>query len=113
MNRALKEYNLMVIDLTENVFVHTSLPSANHAALRSGFIGYPINPRWGVAKFQAWRTGRQWREALAQGQMMVRSTDSMLVPVTAQQENKENTPTTKNFPFPVWAKQVLNYSHSA
>jgi len=113
MNRALKEYDLMVIDLTEDVFVNTSLPSVNHAALRSGFVGYPINPRWNVTKYQAWRTGRQLREALARGEMMVRSTDSMLVPVTAQQKSKENLPTTKSFPFPVWAKQVLNYSHTA
>ncbi len=103
----------MVIDLTENVFFHTSLPSVNHAALRSGFVGYPVNPRWNVAKFQAWRTGRQLREALTQGEMMVRSTDSMLVPVTAQQENKKNPPIIKNFHFPVWAKQVINYSHTA
>ena len=112
MNIALKEQNVMVIDLTENVFVYTSIPTANHPALRSGFVGYPANPRWNVTKFQAWRTGRQLREALARGEMMVRSTDSMLVPVTAQKEKKENPPTGKNFHFPVWAKQVLHYSHT-
>lgn len=71
----------MVVDLTENVLVNTLIPSTNHPALRSGFAGYPANPRWNVAKFHAWKTGRQLRAALAQGKMIVRSTDSMLVPV--------------------------------
>jgi hypothetical protein len=82
--------NLMVVDLTDKVSVSTAVPRANHAALRSGFVGYPANPRWNVTKFCAWRTGRQWREALAQGKMIVRRTDSMLVPATDKGDSQED-----------------------
>jgi hypothetical protein len=85
-------HNPRVVDLTENVSVHTDISQENHAALRSGFAGYPANPRWNINKFQAWRTGRQLRAALAQGLMVVRSTDSMLVPTTAQDEEVEEKP---------------------
>jgi hypothetical protein len=81
VNKTLKEHNCMVVDLTEDVLVNTLIPSTSHPALRSGFAGYPANPRWNATKFHAWKTGRQLRAALAQGKMIVRSTDSMLVPV--------------------------------
>jgi hypothetical protein len=79
-----KSPNLIVVDLTEKVSVSTTISKENHAALRSGFVGCPANPRWSTTKFCAWRTGRQWRTALAQGTMVVRADDSMLVPATEQ-----------------------------
>ncbi len=81
--------NLMVVDLTDKVSVSTGVPRENHAALRSGFVGYPANPRWNVTKFCAWRTGRQWREALAQGKMVIRRTDSMLIPAKEPGDSQE------------------------
>jgi hypothetical protein len=107
VSKALKEHNFMVVDLTNNVLVSTSIPSANHAALRSGFGGYPANPRWNAAKFQAWKTGRQWREALARGEMVVRSTDSMLVQAPEQEESSDDSPTSHQPHFLLWAKQFL------
>ncbi|AFZ34878.1 hypothetical protein Sta7437_1311 [Stanieria cyanosphaera PCC 7437] len=79
MLKTVKHDNLMVVNLTENVSVSTKILKENHAALRSGFVGCPPNPRWNATKFCAWRTGRQWRTALAQGTMMVRAEDCMLV----------------------------------
>lgn len=70
----------MVVDLTDKVVASTKIAPENHSALRSGFVGFPPNPRWSTVKFCAWRTGRQWRDALAQGTMIVRKADSMLVP---------------------------------
>jgi hypothetical protein len=71
----------MLVDLTESIWLCTVMPQENHAALRSGFAGYPANPRWNVTKYQAWKTGRQLKEALKQGEMIVRSSDCMLIPV--------------------------------
>ncbi|GAB4244258.1 MAG: hypothetical protein Kow0049_34070 [Stanieria sp.] len=79
MLKTVKNHNLMVVNLTENVSVSTKISKENHAALRSGFVGCPPNPRWNATKFCAWRTGRQWRTALAQGTMMIRAEDCMLV----------------------------------
>lgn len=75
--------NYIVVDLDKNILVNTTIPSANHAALRSGFAGYPVNPRWSSAKYLAWKTGYKWRKALASGEMIVRSQDCMLVPMTS------------------------------
>ena len=72
---------LMVVQLTEKVWIYTEISSENHAALRSGFAGYPSNPRWNVIKYHAWKIGRQWREELSQGTMEIRSSDSMLVSI--------------------------------
>jgi hypothetical protein len=85
-----KTLNLMVVDLTEKVSVFTGIPKENHPALRSGFVGCPANPRWSASKFCAWRTGRQWRVALTQGKMVVRSTDSMLIKATEQETSSED-----------------------
>lgn len=74
----------IVVDLTESIWLCTAVPQENHAALRSGFAGYPANPRWNVAKYQAWKAGRQLKEALKHGDMIVRSTDCMLVPAQDQ-----------------------------
>ncbi|WP_148288254.1 hypothetical protein [Prochlorothrix hollandica] len=74
----------VVIELAQGVLAHTKVPVVNHSALRSGFAGQPANPRWNATKVVAWKTGRQWRSALAQGSMVVRPTDSMLIPIAEQ-----------------------------
>ena len=68
----------------------TNITQENQAALRSGFVGLPPNPRWSTTKFCAWRTGRHWREALAKGKMRVRKTDSMLVPNIKPEASSED-----------------------
>jgi hypothetical protein len=82
--------NLIKADLTEGMSVATNLSKDLHPALRAGFSGLPVNPRWNINKFRAWKKGRQLREALTQGQLIVRSTDSMLVsaPEQTQQEKQ-------------------------
>jgi hypothetical protein len=85
--KTLKHCNLTMVDLAENVWVRTEIKSENHAALRSGFAGYPANPRWNSMKLRAWRTGYQLRTALMEGSMMIRSTDSMLIPTTDSENN--------------------------
>ncbi len=105
----------MVVDLTDNVLVNTPIPSAHHAALRSGFAGYPANPRWNATKYKAWKIGREWREALARGEMVVRSTDSMLVPAIQPEETEENLEKPLNssqWRFPFRAKQMLAAFHA-
>lgn len=110
----------MMVELAENILVHAPVPSNSHAALRSGFAGYPANPRWSATKFRAWKTGRQLREALVRGDMVVRPTDLRLIPTPTtqqeeeilatetEQENKfKDSPNSRNFRFPVWAKRVL------
>ena len=68
-----------IVQLAEGVFVSTPIEDFCIPALRSGFSGYPINPRWSGVKVYAWKTGRQMRDALSRGDMIVRTTDSMLV----------------------------------
>ena len=75
-----KNPNLTVVDLTQDILLHTTIPLDNHAALRSGFAGYPINPRWNTNKIRAWKTGRQLRQGLQEGELIIRSSDSTLVP---------------------------------
>jgi hypothetical protein len=84
MLKTIKHRSPRVVDLAENILLHTAIAQENHAALRSGFAGYQPNPRWNVTKFRAWKTGRQLREALKHGEMIVRSTDCMLVSVKDQ-----------------------------
>ena len=81
MYNAVKPRNRMVVELTEKVLVRTTIPKENHPALRSGFAGYPANPRWNVRKYRTWKIGCQWREDLNKGEKIVRSQDSMLVSV--------------------------------
>jgi hypothetical protein len=102
----LKHQDPIVVDLTENVLVSTIIPYENHAALRSGFAGYPANPRWSMTKFRAWKTGRQWREALAQGAMIVRSTDSMLVCATETEDSDLEEPPSFNQIYPLVSRQA-------
>lgn len=92
MSNNLKNRDPGVVDLTDKVLLHTAIPQENYAALRSGFAGYPANPRWSASKFRAWKTGCQLREALKQGQMVVRTTDCMLVPAAYPDEDKEDKP---------------------
>ncbi|WP_293074298.1 hypothetical protein [Okeania sp. SIO3B5] len=73
--------HLKVVKLEEGILVQTQLKSAYIPALRSGFAGYPVNPRWSGVKYYAWKTGKQWRQALLNGEMVVRSSDSMLVSI--------------------------------
>ncbi len=80
MPKTLENGNFMAVDLCEGIMFSTLIPQDNLPALRAGFAGYPANPRWRAVKFQAWKTGRQLREALARGEMIVRPADSMLVP---------------------------------
>lgn len=79
-----------VVKLEEGVLVRTKLKDAYIPALRSGFAGYPVNPRWSGVKFSAWKTGQQWRQAVSRGEMVVRSSDSMLVAIDELPEMNED-----------------------
>ena len=83
--------NFMVVDLAEGVLVGSLMPKDNLPALRSGFAGYPANPRWNVIKYRAWKMGRQLRQSLDEGDLVVRSTDFMLVPA----QESSSTPSGK------------------
>jgi hypothetical protein len=79
-----------VVKLGEGVLARTKLKDAYIPALRSGFAGYPVNPRWSGVKISAWKTGQQWRQAVSRGEMVVRSSDSMLVAMDELPEMKED-----------------------
>ncbi len=81
--------NLKVVKLAKGILVRTQLKSAYIPALRSGFAGYPVNPRWSGVKFIAWKTGKKWRQAFLNGEMVVRSTDSILVYLDELQDSEE------------------------
>lgn len=72
-----------VVELSPHILARTSLPPISHSALRAGFAGYTDNPRWTPIKRQAWKQGRQWRDALALGQLNVRESDGMLLTADA------------------------------
>lgn len=94
-----------VIELAKGICVRTALPTAHHSALRSGFAGYPVNPRWTVPKVMAWKHGKQWREALAAGKMVVRPQDSLLM--TLEESAQEPRPKSQG-PFcflPHWPRR--------
>lgn len=101
MNKVLKRRNSAVIELAEGILVNTTISSQQHAALRAGFAQYPSNPRWNVAKFYAWKTGRQLRQALAKGEMIVRTTDSMLVKIEEVEESSDELPSSCHMSLPV------------
>lgn len=67
------------VDLIDGIVTHTSIAPSNHGALRSGFAGCPVNPRWSGVKYHAWKVGRQLRQDLTNGDLVVRATDSLLV----------------------------------
>lgn len=75
----------LTVELTPQIRATTSLPPTSHSALRSGFAGYPTNPRWNTAKVMAWRLGRQWRDGLAAGSLVIRPEDGLLVAATELQ----------------------------
>jgi hypothetical protein len=81
--------NIMVVDLATGVKVQTAIVANNQAALRSGFAGYPVNPRWGAVKYRAWKTGRELKESLQEGKLVVRASDSMLVVANSSQNIKQ------------------------
>ena len=119
MYNAVKLRNRMVVELTEKVLVRTTIPKENHAALRSGFAGYPANPRWNVRKYRAWKIGCQWREDLNKGKKIVRSKDSMLVSVVnteakvgfKKSKSEEETSSPRFCLFPVWAIHLATLNH--
>lgn len=109
MSKTLHQCNLMVVDLTDNLSVHTVIPRENHAALRAGFSGYPANPRWNTSKYRAWKIGAGWRESLAQGEMTIR--DSMLVATLTENSSppesssvEKTKPLSLSLKFPFWSK---------
>ncbi|MFW6358617.1 MAG: hypothetical protein ACOC0N_05300 [Chroococcales cyanobacterium] len=106
MSKELQQHHY-IVDLADGVFTRTSLPSDSHAALRAGFAGYPSNPRWSASKFRAWKTGRQWRKALANQEMVIRSSDSMLIPAIAEAEDSPQIASiSQRFPLKTWVKQL-------
>jgi len=97
------------VQLTEGVLVLTSFDDASIPALRSGFSGYPVNPRWNAVKFHAWKIGRQWRVALSKGEMTVRSTDSMLV---SKSEIEQTTDSESSRKSSEKSSQPFFYNHA-
>lgn len=105
------------VQLSESVMVLTPLDDNCIPALRAGFAGYTANPRWNAIKFHAWKTGRQWRQAYSQGTMVVRSTDSLLVPIEEAEisgvDETEQSPS-----LPKWYQRIplplpsQNHQHS-
>ena len=85
-----EQNKLKKVQLAEGVFVYTPLDDVCIPALRSGFAGYPVNPRWNAMKFHAWKMGRQWRDAVVRGEMIVRSTDSLLIPIHKTEESTDS-----------------------
>lgn len=103
----------LLVDLADNIVAQTTIPITHHAALRAGFAGYPANPRWNVTKFQAWKMGQKWQEALKKGDMIIRSQDKMLVSNNKGQEIiKEESRSTECFKFSAWAKQLVSHQLS-
>lgn len=80
-----------IVQLSEQIKVETDIQDRHLPALRSGFAGYPANPRWDGAKFMTWKIGRQWRNALQVGTVVVREVDAMLVMAQEEEEISETT----------------------
>ncbi len=108
MLKAFHHRNPRVVDLKDNILVNTTIPPEQHAALRSGFMGLPLNPRWDVQKYHSWKTGRQLRDDLEKGKLMVRSSDFLLMP-KAEAENRPipQSPTGVNHSILTWTKNIL------
>lgn len=111
MLKTLKQHNPIVVDLTDKVLLRTAIAQENHAALRSGFVGYPSNPRWNAVKFRAWKMGRQLREALEHGDMVVRSADSMLV--SAKEQGNSSDEEARSIKVPSSRFKIQNYAFGA
>ncbi|MGB3236697.1 MAG: hypothetical protein WBB29_00275 [Geitlerinemataceae cyanobacterium] len=69
------QHPISTIELTPGIYLQTVFPQEYIPALRSGFSLYPANPRWNALKFQAWKIGRQLRQAHDRGTLMVKSGD--------------------------------------
>ncbi|PPT05484.1 hypothetical protein CKA32_004979 [Geitlerinema sp. FC II] len=95
MSETTKNQNFRVVPLSESVKVKTDLQEIHLPALRSGFAGYPMNPRWNALKFRAWKLGRQWRQALLEGELYVRPNDLMLVSVAEADDVTSDTSTSE------------------
>lgn len=103
----------LLVDLGDQIFAKTTIPITHHAALRAGFAGYTPNPRWNVTKFQAWKTGQKWQQALQKGEMIIRPQDQMLVFKSEQEKQSIDQPiSTDCFKFSVWAKQLITNQFS-
>lgn len=96
-----------VVELSEFVKVQTNIKETNLPALRSGFAGYPINPRWNASKVIAWKLGQQWRLALKDGRMFVRTVDSMLVEVDGDRVSDPEDPYSCSPPA-LWAQHLAS-----
>ncbi|MDY6782786.1 MAG: hypothetical protein SW833_09620 [Cyanobacteriota bacterium] len=97
-----------IVELSEFVKVRTTIAEANWPALRSGFAGYPLNPRWNASKAIAWKTGRQWKLALENGTMAVRSQDGMLVPTSGDRIGRDRRSTNSTAEEPPSSPQRFN-----
>lgn len=71
--------SISAIELIPGIYLQTLFPEEYIPALRSGFSLYPANPRWSPLKFQAWKTGRQLRQAYDRGILTVQAGDRTLV----------------------------------
>lgn len=87
-----------IVDLSAQVKVRTQLDATYIPALRSGFAGYPMNPRWNVAKLRAWRLGCQWRHDLATGSLALH--DSLLVASSELPQDEAPLPASPSEPPP-------------
>lgn len=84
--------SISAIELTSGIYLQTVFPQEYIPALRSGFSLYPANPRWTALKFQAWKTGRQLRQAYDRGILTVQAGDRTLVVSDRQERCLEPTP---------------------
>lgn len=105
-----KDRNPMVVKLEDNIKVSTLIPQEQHAALRSGFMGHPVNPRWTVDKYCAWKMGRQLRQDFQNGKLVIRDSDSSLVPVSEVEKPSVSSrqPSTRLIqPLSTWTQTIL------
>jgi|GEM_PF-1402900 len=110
MCNTFKHRNFMVVDLAQGILARTLIPRMAHSALRSGFAGYPTNPRWSAAKLRAWKMGRQWRDGLERGELVVRSSDSMLVPAADSEEDSDGSSGAQPLPLkPICQEPMLAF----
>jgi hypothetical protein len=86
------QHPLSEIELIPGIYLQTVFPQEYIPALRSGFSRYPANPRWNALKFQAWKTGRQLRQAHDQGTLIVKSGDRTLVLTDSRESAQEPMP---------------------
>lgn len=71
--------NPQAVELQGKIWIYTHITQENHSALRSGFAGYPANPRWNVNKYRAWKQGIKWREDWKGGLLSLDSSNFQLI----------------------------------